>query len=56
MHDDARNVLEAPGIGNELVIAIEESGVLKVMALDTREGEGVLRLAEGGDAGRVGKQ
>ena len=44
------------GVGDELVVAIEEAAVLEVVALDAREGEGVVRLAEGGDARRVGQE
>ena len=41
MHDDRRDVADAAGVGDQLVIELEKSAVDEVMALDPREGEGV---------------
>jgi hypothetical protein len=54
VHDDARYVRQPAGIGKELIVALEEAAVLEIVCFNPGEGEGVARLAEGGDPRRVG--
>ncbi len=54
--DDAGDMADQPGIGDQLAVALEEAAVDEVVALDPGEGDGVVRLAEGGDARRIGEE
>ena len=44
MHDDAGNVGEAMGVGDQLIVAGEEAAIDEIVALDAGEGERVVIL------------
>ena len=53
LHDDAGNVADARHVAQQLVVDLEEAAIDEVVALDAREGRGVVRLFEFRDVGGV---
>ena len=53
MDDDAGDVGEPVGVGEELVVAFEEAAVLEVVAFDPGEGDGVMVGTEGCYAAKI---
>ena len=56
MHDHAGNVLQPMRVGNQLVVGVEEAAIDEIVALDAREGEGVVILGEAAHPLGVGQQ
>ena len=56
MDDDAGNIAQQMGAGDELIVGVEEAPVLKIVAFDAGKGDGVVVLAEAFGQRRIGEK